>query len=370
MLTYHDLTVEVETSAGKELLDHMHSTVMGQPGGLRYHHTSLEDRLQAPGENYFMYLRKGGKMLGSVGFRVKPFRVEDVDFDTWLIRYFSIKAPMRTLPTKRKEAEKEKDQARKASLLNRFIIPYSENPGLLREGNDGSVDPGIIYAIIDTTNLRSMNFSSEMGLETVGTVAGFSFSRMRPSASERINQLAEDEQDLMRSRLEEFYRDYTLFFPDQLFQNNDYYVIKRGGEIVAGIQIFHVAWNIVDFGSKLANRLVKLLGRFRWINKRLDPDHQRLLAYDGIYVKEGHEADLYELMEGVLERTGTYLGMVLVDTRSSLYPIFTGRGRLGILHRILGTHMAEVRVRFVDLPEKVRTYFLEHPAYIPTYDNS
>ena len=68
LLTHHDLTVEVESTPNQELLDHMHNTVLGQPGGLRYQHTNLADRLSAPGENYYMYLRKGGKMLGSVGF--------------------------------------------------------------------------------------------------------------------------------------------------------------------------------------------------------------------------------------------------------------------------------------------------------------
>jgi hypothetical protein len=41
LLTYHDLTVEVETSPSEELMEHMHQTVMGQPGGLQYHHTDL-----------------------------------------------------------------------------------------------------------------------------------------------------------------------------------------------------------------------------------------------------------------------------------------------------------------------------------------
>ena len=72
LLTYHDLNVEVESKPGEELIEHMHNTVMGQPGGFQYHHTDLKDRLMSPGENYYMYLRKSGKMMGSVGFCGKP----------------------------------------------------------------------------------------------------------------------------------------------------------------------------------------------------------------------------------------------------------------------------------------------------------
>ena len=102
LLTYHDLSVEVESKPGEELIEHMHNTVMGQPGGFQYHHTDLEDRLMSPGENYYMYLRKSGKMMGSVGFCGKPAETGGVAHDSWLIRYFSIKAPMRSVPKKRK----------------------------------------------------------------------------------------------------------------------------------------------------------------------------------------------------------------------------------------------------------------------------
>jgi len=36
LLNYRDLTVEVETSPGKKLKEHMHNTVLGQPGSFRY----------------------------------------------------------------------------------------------------------------------------------------------------------------------------------------------------------------------------------------------------------------------------------------------------------------------------------------------
>ena len=105
LLTYHDLTVEVEERPSKELMDHLYSTVLGQPGGLRYRHKDLGERLNAPGENYFMFLRKKGRMMGSVGFVGRHMKTDGVQHDSWLIRYFSIKAPMRSTPKKRKGKE-------------------------------------------------------------------------------------------------------------------------------------------------------------------------------------------------------------------------------------------------------------------------
>ena len=370
LLTYHNLTVEVESSPNEELLEHMHSTVMGQPGGFRYQHTNLTERLTSPGENYFMYLRKSGKMMGTVGFCGKPAETEGIFYDSWLIRYFSIKAPLRAVPKKRKEREDLKDENKRSTILGGFIQPVFADPSQLREGDQGKENPTVIYGTIEQKNLRSMNFSAQMGLETVGQMAGFSFNRLRPGRSARVEQLQQEEQGTMLAILQEYYRDFTLFFSDPLFKNNDYYVIKDSGRIVAGIQIYHVTWRIVDFGSGMANKVVSLLTKISWFKKRFDPEKMRLLALDGIYCEKGFESALYELMEGVLERTGTYLAMLMMDMDSEVYRIYRDRQKLGILHKILGTFYADIRVRFINMPQKVRQYFLDHPTYIPTYDNS
>jgi len=370
LLSYHDLNVEVEESPGQELLDHMHSTVMGQPGGLRYHHTSLEDRMMSGGENYFMYLRKSGKMLGSVGFCGKPAVTNGLKHDSWLIRYFSIKAPLRAVPNKRKEKTDFKDDQKRSSVLGRFIQPIFADPSQLREGKQDPSQPSIIFAIIDQTNLRSMNFSAQMGMETIGVMAGFSFSRLRPKNSARLERIAENDKEQVLALLKEYYHAYTLFFTEPVFKNNDYYVIKEDGRVVAGIQFYPVRWKIVDFGSKLANLAARVLTKIPWVKNRISKEKLSFLAFDAIYCQPGYEASLYELMEGVLARTGTYLGMVLMDQESDLYRLFRERQNLGLMHKFMGTLHADIRVRFINMPDEIRNYFLKHPTYIPTYDNS
>jgi len=370
LLTYHDLTVEVEPEPSDELIEHMYNTVMGQPGSFRYQHTNLVDRMKTPGENYFMYLRKSGKMMGSVGFCGKPAQTNGVAHDSWLIRYFSIKAPMRSVPKKRKEKTDLKEENKRSSVLGRFIQPVFAEPSLLKDGDQKKDQPSIIYAIIEQKNLRSMNFSSQMGLETVGEMASFSFSRLTPRSSPRVVQLPEEEQAGMLSMLKEYYRDYTLFFTEPLFKNNDYYVIRQDGRVVAGIQIYPVTWKIVDLGSKSANRLARIIASIPFVKKRVTPEEVQLLAFDGIYCEPGYESALYELMEGVLAQSNRYLAMMMVDISSQLYTIFNKMQKLGIPHKMLGPIMADIRMKFINLPDDTRQYFLDHPTYIPTYDNS
>ena len=75
-------------------------------------------------------------------------------------------------------------------------------------------------------------------------------------------------------------------------------------------------------------------------------------------------------MEGVLEQRSVYVALLMMDKASGLYSIFTGQKRLGILHALLGSFTADVRMRFINMPPESRQYFIDHPTYMPTYDNS
>ena len=174
----------------------------------------------------------------------------------------------------------------------------------------------------------------------------------------------------MLALLKDYYKNYTLFVPDPLFREDDYYVIRESGRVVAGIQKYPVTWNIVDFGSNIANGLANIITRLPRVKKRFNPDNFHLLAFDGIYCEKGYESALYELMEGVLERSNTYVAIIMSDTGSELYGIFQNRSKLGILHKILGNFLADIRVRFINLPGEIRQYFLDHPTYISTFDIS
>ncbi len=370
LLTYHSLTIEVETSPGDELMEHMHQTVMGQPGGVQYHHTDLEQKMNSGDENYFMYLRKSGKMLGTVGFCSKPTETAGIAHDSWLIRYFSIKAPIRGVPKKRKTKADLKDENKRTTVLGRFIQPIFADPAQLREGETRSDQPAIIFAIIDQTNLRSMNFSAQMGLETVGSMAGFTFSRFRPRRSNRIETVEQNQRADILKQIGEYYKDYTLFYSDSIFNNNDYYVIKEEGRMVAGVQIYPVTWKIVDLGNKLTNRAAGLLGRIPSLKKRINKDELSFLAFDAIYCEPGCEKQLYELMEGVLERTKHNIAMMMMDLESDLYGLFRKNKKLGIMHKIQGNSYADIRVRFIHMPDVVKKQFFDRPTYIPTYDNS
>jgi hypothetical protein len=61
---------------------------------------------------------------------------------------------------------------------------------------------------------------------------------------------------------------------------------------------------------------------------------------------------------------------MMMDLESDLYSLFRDHKKLGILNRVMGTSYADIRVRFINIPEALRQQFYDRPTYIPTYDNS
>jgi hypothetical protein len=85
---------------------------------------------------------------------------------------------------------------------------------------------------------------------------------------------------------------------------------------------------------------------------------------------DGFEESLFELMEGVLNEAGVYLAIIMADAGSVIYQLFETNRKFGILHRVFGMQKADIRARFINIPEEIRQQFISRPTYIPTYDNS
>ncbi|PID91891.1 MAG: hypothetical protein CSA96_06045 [Bacteroidetes bacterium] len=369
LLEYKDLQVHVETTPNTELKEHLYSTVLGTPGGLRYIHCSLEDRLHAPGENYFMYLHKQDKMLGSVGFVGRHTETAGVRHDSWLIRYFSIKAPMRSVPKAERKKNSADTREGRPTVLGRFVKPIFKEPSQLRPDEDEQ-GPAIIYAFIEEKNIQSYNFSVQMGMECLGEAVGFPFSRLWPKHSARIERLPREEEQDMLALIRDFYSDHVLFVSDPLFRDGHYCVIREKGKVVAGLQYYPITWVIKDFGGAFTNRVMKVLGKTAFVKRRANPDNFRLLAYDGLYCAPGKEDVLYELMEGVLAREKCYMALLEMDKESGLYSLLRRKKRFGLLYRIFGEFKARVMATFIRMPGEAVAEIKRKPFYIPTYDNS
>ncbi|MEX2369514.1 MAG: hypothetical protein WD578_00805, partial [Bacteroidales bacterium] len=332
----------LETLPPPELIEHIENTYLGTPGGLQYHHTTGTEKLKNIKNCYFLFLRRSGNMLGSIGYALRDTKAGDQTYKSWLIRYFSMKAPLRTDKKSKKQRRKRPISDRAASILKDVTHIFHDNPERLIDLDVQDVPRAIIYGLVEKKNDRSRNFAEIGGFKKTGDIVSFMFSRLRQRRSIAVEQLKQEEIPSMKKLLEDFYSGHAFYFDDYLFINGNYFVLREGGEVVAGLQANEEQWEIKTIGNGFLDSLVKFLTRIPLIGKRFKYEEMRFLGIEGIFFKPGHQASLYRLLEGVLAHKNQYLALLIMDTRSPEFRAFREGKKLGPVHAVLGSFEADI----------------------------
>lgn len=364
------MSTTLETAPPPELIDHIETTYLGTPGGLQYHHTTGIPKLKNIRNCYFVFLRRSGNMLGSIGYALRETRAGEQTYKSWLVRYFSIKAPLRTNKLDRRKMKRRPIKDRSVSLIKDVANFFHDNPERLINPDVKEMPKAILYSLVEKNNERSRNFAEIGGYEKTGDVVSFMFSRLRKRKNIAVEQLGAAEVPQMLSLLRDFYRGHAFYFEENLFLNDNYYVMRENGEIIAGLQANEEIWEISTIGNATLDRIVKLLTRIPFIGKRFRYEEMKFLGIEGIWFKEGCGDAVYRLLEGVLARKDHYLALMIMDTRAPEYLNFRERKKLGPVNTILGSFEADFYARFYAFPEKEKADVAARPAYISIYDNT
>lgn len=364
------MSTTLETLPPSELIEHIETTYLGTPGGLQYHHTTGIDKLKKIKNCYFVFLRRSGNMLGSIGYVVRNTKTGDLDHKTWLIRYFSVKAPLRTEKKAKRKIKKRPISDRAVSMLKNITHIFHDNPERLIDLDVPEIPKAVIYGLVEKNNDRSRNFAEIGGFSKTGDVLSFMFSRLRQRKGIPVEPLLKDEIPAMKSLLLDFYNDYAFYFDEYLFINDDYYVLRQDGEIVAGLQANEERWEIKTIGNDFLDTIIKFITRIPLIGKRFTYEKMKFLGIEGIYYKDGHEADFYRLLEGVLTLKDHYLALLIMDTRSREYKMFNTMKKLGPVNTFLGSFDADIYTKFFSFPEEEKKETAGKPVYISIYDNT
>jgi hypothetical protein len=364
------MSTTLETLPPQELIDHIGATYLGTPGGLQYHHTTGIDKLKNMKTCYFVFLRRSGKMLGSIGYALREAHAGEATYKCWLVRYFSIKAPLRSDKVTRKQQRKRPVKDRSASLIKMAANYFHDNPERLIDPDTTEMPKAILYSLVEKKTERSRNFAEIGGYEKTGDVVSFMFSRLKQRKRAGVERLGHSDLPEMRSLLRAFYSDHAFYLDDNLFLNDDYYVLREDGKIVAGLQANEEMWEIKTIGNDTVDRLIKFLTRIPFVGKRFRYEQMRFLGVEGIFFKEGRGDAVYTLLEGVLALKDQYLALMIMDTRSQVYLNFKQKRKLGPVNTFLGSFEADFYTRFYSFPTEEKERVSAMPAYISIFDNT
>ena len=210
-------------------------------------------------------------------------------------------------------------------LLKKVAIEYVET---------NYKSPSILYSYIEENNTKSLIISQKIGFISITTLGTIIFSRLYPKADYRVARIGLQELSELLEKLE-LQNAHTILrtFENINYQNN-YFVLKENGKIVAGLQANPARWKIIEmegFGGKI---LLKVLPYIPILKRLINPEKYEFLAIEGIFLETYSNEYLYPLIEGVLHHFSMTSALFELDSKSQILNLFNERGHLGLLNAI------------------------------------
>jgi len=212
--------------------------------------------------------------------------------------------------------------------------------------------PAIFYGTVEGRNKASKAIADHLGFQFYAPLTVTGFSRFFPKKNTSVHRISAEEWKDLLPKLDALYSDYAFWTHDCLNLNNDYYVLKKNGKIVCGVQAHPGHWVVEKMPGFAGKYIVPLVPYVPLLRNVFNPKAFHFLNFEGIYFEKGHEADLVELFEGVLHSKGYHSALILLDERDPLYKFLLEQGKLGLLARFTaGTHTT-FAIDFTRYPEK------------------
>jgi RimJ/RimL family protein N-acetyltransferase len=340
---YDNCSITKEVIPGPSSIELLQSITYGTDGPL-YQHLDAPQKINHLIRPVFFSLEKEGKAIGTCAFLDRPISLEGKGYQGWYSRYFAI------------------DPTYQNRFFGGLLLKHIKN-----HFEHTTTTPSIFYGYVDNANPRSKRLLQHLGLETIRNFETFSFSRFFPKRDKRVTRVAAIDKSRILSLLNEQYKNYAFVNFEPLFLHGNYFVLKNGDEIIAGIRANVTKWKIKNLPGISGTILIRLLPCLPLMSRLLNPADFRFIGFEGIYCKEGSEKELFILMESVCAELKLNMGMFWVDPKSELYEKIK-TGDWGIVNKLKSRIPANVVAAFRNVPEKEQEHFRSHPAYISAFD--
>jgi hypothetical protein len=300
IFTHEGLEVRVSDFATEGMLDILNHAVQGSEGGLRFQLQNIASRIEAYDDQIrFVSLYKKNQIAGTVGACYRITGQGNLRCPSSYIRYLAFhntyQSGINWKRNKKKAIRTDRDYSFKQKTLEIFSKPH-----LLDYKNIDESNKHIMYAFIESMNERSKNLVTQAGYEYIRSFLTVAFSRFSPKPDKRVTRIrTPEEKEKMESLLLGYYRKHSFFSTDYSFYGDNYYVLKEGEEIIAGVNALPSVYKIYDIPGIWGWVIMKILPETPWFKRLINPEEFRHLVFDAVYCKKGRENELADLLESV-----------------------------------------------------------------------
>jgi hypothetical protein len=341
----------------KELLEILADNTIGTPGhSMLYQHQGVYNKIDKIADPYYINLIKKDKIIGTCCFCNRNTYKADSVFSSFYIRYFSFKDVFRRkyISTKTGSGNSGIREELKAVL---------KGNGLGKE----ETDKFFFYAYVDPRNIRSLLLCMEFGFETVRHYTSIVFNRINPKENKEVHLVSSEEEREIKTLLANFYKNFTMFSFENLFNRRNYYILKdKSGKIAAGVQVNSDQWKIHSLPGLSGKIILTSFSRIPYLNRLFNKNYC-FLALDGIYYSPGNEHYLEPLFESLLATYKVNAAVICLDAESPFYKVVKSL-KLGMVDKLNKEVKGNIICKFVNFDEKDKIIFKSNPAYISGID--
>jgi hypothetical protein len=346
--------IQHATVAPQSVIDLLKNTLIGTEGSL-YQLLDTAEKIHRLDQPHFFYIERHQKALGTITICERNVRLAHHSKQALYIRYFAFDATFQGSGNKARERNSVFDQHWKKIF----------ETGNLNDA-ETEIKSTFFWAYIDPQNLRSFRMNERFGFESIGTFETIAYSRFNPKKSASVFRLQASEKAETQKMIGHFYKDYSFFSDAHLFEQDQFFVLKKDGNIVAGLQANPARFKIVSlpgFGGKIALKLFPVLPFMRRI---INPTENKFLATEGLFWLPGFEHKVDELLSGVLAEMNHHALMIWED--KSAHRIKKLKLKWGVLQRIKKNNEVNIVVKTVNLPPHEEKVLRTSPKYLSGFD--
>jgi GNAT superfamily N-acetyltransferase len=339
----HSLTIIVKKEVDPDGISLLGRTIYGTHG-VRYQHTGQEQKVKQLKNAFFFHLLHDGELIGLYCLDERDVELATRTVKAFYGRYLTIG-----------DAYKGKGYG---YLLKKAAVGYVE---------EKFSPPFLFYSYIEEKNVKSLKISQNEGFTSVAVLETFLFRRYAPQLDPRFNRLPTVEMGNQLGLLKEYYKDYSFSAFAHIGHQDNYFVLKEGADVIAGVQANPTRWHFLHMPGVQGWAMMHLFPLLAPTRRFFNPTNYNFIALEGLYLKKGREDELTVLLEGALAYFRCHTALFQIDTRDTAYALLTSK-HMGVLSGFQKDIRTHVMVKTVGLSADEAKAIGQHPLYVSSFD--
>ena len=171
----------------------------------------------------------------------------------------------------------------------------------------------------------------------------------------------------MLTNIKATYQEHNLCSFEQSLDPEHYFVVRDGGEIVAGAQLSVVRWQALQLQGWQGRLVLNLLPHIPVLSRRFTPANLRFARAGNLYAKPGSEHLVAEILETALAKLRLPFAAIFLDGRGAPERRILEKTKLGAMDRAIkgGFHLMSY---FKGMSDQDITSVLHRPVIISPRD--